>query len=575
MQPPAAKRARLQLEDAPAAPPVAPQGPHVADTGDEGTENPFDQLPDELFSRILSRLELVDAYERSKLWSLDRRWRRLLTSVEFDELRLELAARVDAAQPSDPLQLCRNRTGFLQWLTGQLKQGASKGARRVSIGGGPQSREIFDFLARAHRNALSAEESAELNNYWTSSTALLAALAASGALEHVIFSKAFGEAEVYFGSSSGHDDQRSTTTLTPTPRSIGSRKELAALFLIALLPCATTRCLTIESARNALDLASQGLWERLASGWPGLRAVDVQATSPARLLELAPLAKIASLQELRVVADAHQCGETLLSALQAGLAGGKLASLEVLAGDPVWGTLPLALVDARSCRESFAAFKNLRSLSLGLLSSAAPFLPCLADLADLRHLRLSLQLPDYVTTAETSRGGALLTAAAAALARATRLESLELFIVDAHFRSAETRGPNPWYLARVRAGLARPNSWAGPSRKPSLPPLDFGAMAALLRGARPALTRLALACPLPPAELLEEVARGAPGLRRASLRLFLPDSESLQPLAALGRAPHAARYSLTAVVAKGRQEQTRAALLGLLPPTLPLEVTEY
>eukprot|EP00741_Cyanophora_paradoxa_P016172 tig00000042_g15612.t1 len=204
-----------------------------ASPGGAAVENPFDRLPDELVQRIFSELEATEAYEKSQLWSIDRRFRRLVQGVNWKELRVdhELALLRQAVNRGglDGIQLF---TRLARRAIARLKSGALLGARRVGVGVG---RGI-------HEHNIDAEDCSAYGNSDKCQAAAFAATKLLGAL--AISPAPPEEVELYWFEDTwpSIEDQLEYQLLYRyVPMSL---EHLARSFLVALSPATTLRSLT-------------------------------------------------------------------------------------------------------------------------------------------------------------------------------------------------------------------------------------------------------------------------------------------------------------------------------------------
>eukprot|EP00741_Cyanophora_paradoxa_P016897 tig00020943_g16318.t1 len=513
--------------------------------------NPFEHLPDEIVLRIFSELEALDAFECSKLWKLDRRFRRLCSSVEWKCLRIgggdpEHETFVFPLSNAAP-RLPDSRSGGkeLRRMAERVRRGTMRGVRRLAIS------PVGVDMRKMDKAKVDA-----LNECRGALKDLISALAGAPVpLEEVSFSRE----RFNLGYQPGWPSQ-------PEQLAAGAQSsaDFASSALSALLPCATVRTLAIDSreiSRVALNPADS---ERIAQAWPELRSLSFGvyphwlAVATHRYSErppgsaLLPLARLAHLEELRVSADPDVDSglltsilEPLLAALAAGPGAARLRSLAFVHHEPVPYLLRHSLAHVRrpfvfGCGgpASISKLSGLRSLTIGLSHRSAPLLDGIAGIESLRHLTL------YFDGAGPDEGREAFLAAAAALARAAHLEELRL--------TAE--GPE----------------------------LDGPALAALVRAARPLLTQLAVECGQPSAELFEvlplvrtaaeltrgqEAGRGGPKLACASFRNRIKSRSlrALDPFAALARGPrNGTAYDLAVHVTKKLVEEAQKALDGML-----------
>eukprot|EP00741_Cyanophora_paradoxa_P016898 tig00020943_g16319.t1 len=447
-------------------------------------ENPFDMLPDDLVLRILSELEATSAYTR-RLWAVDKRFRRLLGSVEWRELRIhEAQGRLSA---SDALERPRKQAEFVRGMAERLRRGEMRGARRLVI-----------RVASVYDCGLSPDNVAVLE-FRNAVKDLIAALAgAATPLEQATFLPARA------GNRFAHGDPG----------------EYLASLLSDLRPCTALRTLTIE-CRLMWDALGRAPPQSFPPSVRELRAKSTRWTDFARMARLSPGLRSVHLQQL-----------STSDGLMAGLPEcSQLAAVELVCNDSIWREEPLVL--RRTAHSALLELPMLHTLAIGIDASSAPLLDGIAAAARLRTLKLRVEIEDVRTEPDEGiSGGPLLRAAASALERATQLEELQLSV----FSSTRTRG------------------------------LDCGALAALVRAARPLLTQLAVECALPSAELIEEIAAGGPKLRRVYLRHPLrhpaaqPGLDALDAFSALARAPAGVRYQLAVLVRRELVGKARWAL---------------
>eukprot|EP00741_Cyanophora_paradoxa_P012379 tig00020610_g11961.t1 len=147
--------------------------------------NPFERLPDELVLRIFSEIEATEAFEKCRLWAVDRRFRRLVGGVHWKELRL-----------------CVDR----------LKRGAVLGALCVVIDVGCSSEKegVFESFIEDSRLKLdpSVENIKAFHKAAHAATNVLSALATSTVpVERVKFS--------WFGGNWPSEERQRSAGVTP------------------------------------------------------------------------------------------------------------------------------------------------------------------------------------------------------------------------------------------------------------------------------------------------------------------------------------------------------------------------
>eukprot|EP00741_Cyanophora_paradoxa_P006801 tig00001041_g6577.t1 len=477
--------------------------------------NHFERLPDELVQRIFSELEAFEAYEKCRLWAVDRRFRRLSAGVHWQQLEVVPAA----GQGDDLLEIMKDYKRRLCRVAARVHNGTLAGCRRLHVA--PASAFTFPSGAIAAANM---------------ATELLAALSmAPVPLEHVRFS---GQEWSEWPSDAeqrelGIDEPQSLESIARAcqtalqPARVQSVRLGEYSFTKAFFSAAVPGCLphVRELDLPVAELETE-LTVKLALACPGVKKLSCNLCDAAALQELARL----PLEELRASLDSAVGLESALKALNAD---------SVRALRLPWDTAEDDL-DEPIEPSVFAAILSLRHLEeltgwVGL--GSADTLARLASLQKLRRLALRLDVSGYSTPGDAAR---LLQAAVSAVEAAPRLESISLWVVSSGHQLLDS------------AGLA---------------------LESLIRASRPHLEFLKIRGGPPSPGLMREVARAGPKLERLILRHKLTDQDGIDKLGAFSelasmsaerRAGDNSSSSLDVRVPNPLREQAASILRGWL-----------
>eukprot|EP00741_Cyanophora_paradoxa_P006799 tig00001041_g6575.t1 len=457
----------------------------VAGEGDASQINHFERLPDELVQRIFIELEALEAYEKCRLWAVDRRFRRLSAGVHWQQLQIKpgiciLEGNLLAHIAEYRRRLCR--------VAARVHNGTLAGCRRLHVA--PAS--AFTFLSSATKESLMASFAAA-----NAITELLGALSvASAPLEHVRFmlikewSSWPSEAkqrELGIGAPQSLVSIARAFQTALQPSRVRSVRLEGIWFTDAFLSAATPGCLPLVRELDMdLPVLESEQTAKLARIWPGVTKLSCNLCDGEALQELASL----PLEELRVSLGSDADLEGALKALKAD---------SVRALRLPWNADEHNMDDEPIEPSAFAAILSLRHLEelsgwVGL--GSADILARLASLQKLRRVALHLDVSGDSSPEDAAR---LLQAAASAVEAAPRLESVSLWIMSSGRQLLDS------------AGLA---------------------LESLIRASQPNLELLAIDGGPPSPRLMREVARAGPKLERLILRLELTDQDGIDKLGA-------------------------------------------
>eukprot|EP00741_Cyanophora_paradoxa_P016127 tig00000042_g15568.t1 len=359
-----AKRARVAEPSASAA---GPSGLLVA-SGQQYL-NPFARLPDALVQKIFSGLDALEAYERSKLWAVDRRFRKLLSGVSwkrisFDAVSCSIEGDEERGNDEDSTEEAIQRSECFQK---QLQRFSERLGSRQMLGV-----QRIDILSVLH----------------------------------------LPDAMVPYGNGAASDKRKAMELA-----------ERTVICITGLLAAAATAAAPVESvaleAEAFVSFAIQGcapsLLEfvcrsqlpkqsiaRLVAAFPGLRSLQLDLVDGGALQEIAGCAQ---LEELRAhVASPDQRIDDALAAIAAGPSAAKLRTLSLT-------TASRHPLSARGLA-SVLSFTSLEALSASVQVDCAALL---RDLGGLKRLKALTLVLDVSGASEADGAAALLRAAAAFL----------------------------------------------------------------------------------------------------------------------------------------------------------------
>eukprot|EP00741_Cyanophora_paradoxa_P019315 tig00000215_g18644.t1 len=386
--------------------------------------NHFARLPDELVQRIFSELEATEAYETCQLWSMDRRFRQIMRGVHWKELRLQLL------EADTFLDYTQRHTKQLARATTRVKSGSLAGCRRLVVG-----------AASAFLDSTREDSQEEVEGKIESVNAMTDALAALSAapvpLEDVCLSGDWRgwtvprEEDVTVELPPLDDVARSfLAALRPAPlRSLQlDDRGLFSAFVASAAPGCfpLLRELRVE---RAFPISAQ-IVSRLAEVWPSATKISCCVSNGVALRQLSRL----PLEELRVAVDANEGLEGALGAIDADCVRSLRLGRTNMAGPGVLASIP--------------RLRNLEELWISVDHSSGEALAGLGALPKLRSLHLYLQVAQA-----RDHGAGLMQAAAAWLAAAPSLQSLDL-LVDGQrwFEEPAARVHVASLVALLRAG---------------------------------------------------------------------------------------------------------------------------
>eukprot|EP00741_Cyanophora_paradoxa_P000032 tig00000057_g30.t1 len=455
----------------------------------DGGINHFARLPDEIVHRIFSELEALDAYETCRLWSLDRRFRRLVGGVDWKHLRITPRCH----EPRK--QCCRNQyRKLLDRVTARARNGTLAGCEWLVIDfASPDIYGCEHISNPCTHNSCSCRDSHEklLEASAKAAFALTEMLAALSAAafppEHVYFSD-IGRG---WPDSVSRDIARAfQNALLPAPirtlqlfGSYADRPMFLDHFVPGVLP--HLRNLEWESGTINYEIAS-----KLVETWPRLKKIhkDLEAT-----VEICCGLDDywESMQELEEGLDSldPDCVRKL--------------GLRIRDED---GDVKTITPDAL---RTILHFRYIEHLEIDVDHRSGDLLLDLGTLKRLRTLKLILEFvyaPD---------GGAeLLRAAAEGIGAAPFLESLAL-VID---------GDLPERYRRAAAASQYPGV-----------PIDPDILVSLIRAARrrPTITKLYISPAPATAEVLQEVALAGPQLESVYIRCTITGAKNVDKLVSL------------------------------------------
>eukprot|EP00741_Cyanophora_paradoxa_P016072 tig00000042_g15516.t1 len=413
----AAKRSRKE------EPPSSAAGPSEAASGQQDL-NPFARLPDALVQNIFSKLDALKAYEESKLWAVDRRFRQLLPGVLWTSLTVDADGRAhddseDIVISKQSLaQAVRRSASFqkqLQRFTDRLGTRQMLGVEFLSIGSVLPNGLRFSFEDEEDDRKEMMMHGQRITDRIIS---LLAAAATAAVPPESID---FGVNWYYSRCSS---DRQRELGLDPV-----SLKHVAASFLAALLParlrCIKTFCfkfgealasvVTRECAPSLqkLHLYTSSLLRqnvaRVVAAFSELRSLEITIEGGEALQEIAGCAHLEELEVFIRSVDEHVA--EALAAIAAGPSGARLRKL-------VLSAYQQRFMDSQ-CLAPVLRLDSLEKLSIAVGPDCAALLPALGRLERLKALDLTLNLSG------STDGGAGLLRAGAELLRSKAGQGLE------------------------------------------------------------------------------------------------------------------------------------------------------
>eukprot|EP00741_Cyanophora_paradoxa_P019313 tig00000215_g18642.t1 len=347
----------------------------------------------------LRELEATEAYEKCRLLAVDRRFRRVVPGVHWQQLRLEPLSLERGGSPAC-LNEFRER---LDRATARVRSGKLAGCRRLVAG--PACCECADKRERVEASFDAARALTD---------ALAALSAAPAPLEEVCFTRRWRhwpreakQRELGIAAPRPLDDVARSFLAALRPAPLRSLQLEDRTIFSAFVASATPGCFPLlrELRFKACIFAAGSAQSRLVEIWPGLKRIACTVQDGDALRELAKL----PLEELRVHVDWMDGLEEALEALDADC----VRELH----------LPGRLAVGPRLLASLLRLRNLEELTASVDRTSGDALAGLGALQKLRSLTLHLNLFDA-----PSGGEGVLRAAAAGLSYAPRLGSLSLKI---------------------------------------------------------------------------------------------------------------------------------------------------
>eukprot|EP00741_Cyanophora_paradoxa_P002548 tig00000605_g2472.t1 len=409
-----------------------------ASKGSAEEENSFDRLPDELVQRIFSELEATEAYERIRLWAVDRRFGRLVRGVHWKELRIGVKLPRDGEGRELYALASQQFEQLARRAIARLKHGAFLGAARVVVGSLCHRRWARELQGHeVHEPAV--DEIGAIQKAAYATTTLLGALATSPVPPREVQFDSFGAGR---GLLSVGEEERQLQDLL-------SMERLALSLLLALCPADSLHSLVVsgsdwlgqsvaEVARpgavppavHRLELEGDSLsgenmecfaLTALRRAWPGLQSLRCSGISREALVELAAFHNLSEITAEMSASDEdnHNMGLDPFS-------WDMDAELAIIASSPC--APRLRVFDLFPCvgpagLRSLLGFCALERLTVEVDHRSTGVLHGLAELSMLRSIFLLINVRDA-----TDEGAGLLRAAGAAIEACKRLERTEISV---------------------------------------------------------------------------------------------------------------------------------------------------
>eukprot|EP00741_Cyanophora_paradoxa_P016074 tig00000042_g15518.t1 len=414
-----AKRSRKEEPSSSAVPSEAVSG--------QQDSNPFARLPDALVQQIFSNLDAGKAYEESKLWAVDRRFRQLLPGVLWKSLTLDVDRKTRAGS-LDPVQRSESFQKQLQRFTNRLQRRQLLGVQFLAFQSVLPTELLHGLLSNDTEEDCDRRRMEHGRRVTKCMTGLFAAAATAAA---PVKSVRFGS-DWHWWLSAGRQRE-----LSPLP--VLSLKHVASSFLVALspaslnsinLPCSNFSEVVASVAKpgcvpalrelrayhqsdSSCDDSEQLSRQSVASviaAFSELRSLRVKVQDGAALQELAGCAHLEELEVSIKSGDEHAADA--LAAIAAGPSAAKLRKLHLSAVDTLAPFRP-------ECLASVLRFTSLEALFIPVRPDWANVLPALGCLAQLKNLKLLLDVSG------AADGGAGLLRAGAALLGSRAGQGLE------------------------------------------------------------------------------------------------------------------------------------------------------
>eukprot|EP00741_Cyanophora_paradoxa_P019238 tig00000215_g18574.t1 len=378
--------------------------------------NHFERLPDELVQRIFSELDAAEAYETCQLWSLDRRFSRLMRGIRWQQLHLRAEPSVKGEH--NMLERLQGYGKKLNRFTKRVKSKALAGCRQLVVG--PACSRVQSLDREYARKASEAGIDATY-----AIAELLAALAVAPVpLEAATFSKSCGP-ENFNWDAFGAGDSPSLeevvrtfqTALHPAPlRSLRlDDPDLASTFIDSTIPECLPHLRELQTATQGFDIhLDDERTAKLAENWPRLIKLTCWVYDGAALQSLARL----PLEELRVsIVSIYDLG-SLREALDA-LNAKSLRSLRISSSEE----FDESDLIGHDVLTSILRFQNLEDLKIMVDDASVDVLAGIGALQKLQSL--DLQLVIFRASEAEARARAL-KAALEGLGAAAQLKALNL-----------------------------------------------------------------------------------------------------------------------------------------------------
>eukprot|EP00741_Cyanophora_paradoxa_P016082 tig00000042_g15524.t1 len=413
-----AKRSRKMEPSSSAAGPS-----EAASCSGQQDSNPFARLPDALVQQIFSNLDAGKAYEESKLWAVDRRFRQLLPGVLWKSITVD----------ADVVPGAKDTELQAKIFQKQLQRFAERLGSRQMLG--VKHLDIRLVLSSLWEDENIDEGDGKMMQHAQDNANRIAGLLASAATAAVPLESIDFGADWYWWRST--DIQRELGLISM------SLEHVAALFMLALAPAplksmnVPRSCFAEALAMMANPGCAPALREfksdhgtglskqrvaRLVAAFPALRSLNARVEGGEALQEIAGCAH---LEELIVsIASLDEHVADALAAIAAGPSGAKLRKLVL--------NESLRSLNAQWLA-SVLLFTSLEELSIAVWPDCAALLPALGRLERLKALNLTLSL------SEAADGGAGLLRAGAALLRSRSGRGLEECMV--RIRTVDNGGP--------------------------------------------------------------------------------------------------------------------------------------
>eukprot|EP00741_Cyanophora_paradoxa_P023233 tig00021579_g22440.t1 len=394
--------------------------------------NPFEQLSDALVQRVFSYLGATESWERCRLWAVDRRFRRVLAGMVWNEIDLHNFS-------SEPAVIKR--------MTTRIQRGVVQVGAVTSV----NVFVVADALDPTHEQTKSWAESPSA----AAQIALLAALARPpSALQNVQIDIRSAAEDAALGPSPSQP-AADTILMALLAALEPVMTQLASLDIVVSAPLRDPSSLLITLGRFS-GLASLRIVGSCSFALSGAEAALLVTALPRLKTLVAPLADTASVSALAPLASLERCDlgapSGLAWGLQAVAKGAAGSSLKRLGFRSQGSELAAEL-------QALQAMPQLESLHVRVDATSYGHMKALGELKNLRHLKVSLWLSDM----DPGVNNAALLALASAAATSEHLDTLDIRLYSfAISRSPQFDGSAAAALIRAgRRALRRWESFAG------------------------------------------------------------------------------------------------------------------